>query len=92
MPERPKQEGKGERPKQEGKGEPFGSDSRGSSDSTLSILRGAADRSGLLIVAVVSPIAGGGSGAASSPSAQKLALSELRRKADLRDLEARLEP
>jgi hypothetical protein len=89
--ERPKQEGKGdERPKQEGKGGPSGGAGEGSGDSTLGILRSAADRSGLLIVAIVSPIGGsGGQAGVSMTSAQKLALSELRRKAELRDREAK---
>jgi hypothetical protein len=91
--ERPKSGGKGddERPKSGGKGEGLGGD--GSScrpnDAAMSILRTAADLCGFLVVAVVAPMGGSqGSASCTAASPQKLAISEVRRKAELRQGEA----
>jgi len=103
MAEPPKSGKKGEEPPKSGKKgeEPPKSGKKGaaldgaglaagcSNDAALSILRSAADLCGLLVVAVVSPMAGGGGSAVcTGPSPQRLALSEVRRKAELRDREA----
>lgn len=92
--EPPKTGKKGDEPPKTGKkGAPTGSDSMaacGTNDAALNILRSAADLCGFLVVAVVAPMGGGrGSAGCSGPSPQKLALSEVRRKAELREREAR---
>jgi hypothetical protein len=95
MAEPPKGAGKGEPPKGAGKGDPFDPASSSASctnDGALNILRSAADLCGLLVVAVVAPLGGGGrSAGCTGPSAQRLALSELRRKAELRERETQFQ-
>lgn len=87
----PKLEKRGD-PKLEKRGAPPGESQPsgcGNNDAAVNILRTAADLCGFLVVAVVSPMGGGrGSAGCSTPSAQKLALSEARRKAELRNREA----
>lgn len=87
----PKLEKRGE-PKLEKRGAPPGGDQAsgcGSHDAAASILRNAAELCGFLVVAVVAPMGGGRASAeCSSASAQKLALAEARRKAELRNQEA----
>ena len=56
--------------------------------SAQAILRSAADLCGFLIVAVVAPMGGGSGICDSGPSARKSAISEARRRADLRIIEA----
>lgn len=99
--ERPKSGGKGdERPKSGGKGGGSGADAAGAGagafgdNGAAEILRRASELSGLLVVAVVAPLGGGGGGASicSGPSPQKLALGELRRKAEFRQRESQNEP
>ena len=96
MPEPPKNEKRGdEPPKNEKRGEPRppGSTVCGSSNASAEILQMATNLCGFLVVAVVAPMGGGGTSTeCTGPSAQKLALSELRRKAELRDREARNSP
>jgi hypothetical protein len=77
-----------ETPKSGLKGGPGGPPAGGSAAVTQ-ILHAAGNLCGFLVVAVVAPIGGGGgAGTCAGPSAQKLALAEVRRKAELRDREA----
>jgi hypothetical protein len=96
MPEPPKSEKRGnEPPKSEKRGAPSipGSGACAPGDSAVKILQTAANLCGFLVVAVVAPMGGGAAAPeCSGPSAQKLALIELRRKAELRDMEARNSP
>ncbi len=92
-----KSPGKGDEPhKSERKGGGAGGDGATSgcgNEAALNILRSAADLCGLLVVAVVSPMGGGRTSTCTNAgSPQRLALSEVRRKAELRDREAQNGP
>ncbi len=90
--EPPKGSGKGEEPPKWGKkgDSPGGGSPSGcGNDSATNILRSAADLCGFLVVAVIAPMGGsGGATSCSGASAQKVAVSELRREADRRAREA----
>ena len=88
----PKQENKGGEPAgKSGVGQGRDGQSLCPNDAAMSILRSAADLCGLLVVAVVSPLGGrGGPPCSSAGSPQRLALSEVRRKAELREREGQI--
>ncbi len=89
----PKQENKGgETAGRNGVGPSPDGQSPCANDAAMNILRSAAGLCGLLVVAVVSPLGGGGSTCTNASSPQRLALSEVRRKAELREREAQNTP
>jgi hypothetical protein len=75
-------------PKSEEKGSPAGGSSRAQqghcADVANGILQSASNLCGVLVVAVVAPLCGDGSGRAGESGAQRLAMAELRRLVDQR--------